>query len=60
MLIHVLSAELVFVLVPFTKLAHFVMFPLDRVASHVFWGFVPGAGAQVAEALRGTREEIRA
>jgi nitrate reductase gamma subunit len=60
MLVHVLSAQLVFVLIPFTKLAHFVMFPLDRLASHVFWGFVPGAGEKVAETLRQRREEVQA
>lgn len=59
MLVHVLGAELIFVLIPFTKLAHFVMFPLDRLATHVFWGLVPGAGNRVAETLQGVREEVR-
>ena len=33
MLIHVLSAELLFVVVPFTKLAHVVLFPFDRLSA---------------------------
>ena len=54
MLLHVLSAELVFVLLPTTKLAHVVLFPFDRLSGDIFWRLVPGAGDRVAEALRGT------
>ena len=54
MLLHVLSAELTFVLLPFTKLAHVVLYPFDRLSTDVFWRFVPGAGDRVAAALRGT------
>ncbi len=56
MLIHVLSAELIFVLLPTTKLAHVVLFPFDRLSSDIFWRLVPGAGARVAETLRGSTE----
>ena len=55
-LIHLLSAELLFVLIPFTKLAHVVLFFFDRV-SGLHWQLRPGAGDQVAEALFG--EEAR-
>ncbi|MEN8148924.1 MAG: hypothetical protein ABFS86_03825 [Planctomycetota bacterium] len=54
MLLHVLSAELVFVLMPTTKLAHVVLFPFDRLSGDIFWRLVPGAGDRVAESLRGT------
>jgi nitrate reductase gamma subunit len=54
MLIHVLSAELVFVLMPTTKLAHVVLFPFDRLSGDIFWRLVPGAGDRVAETLRGS------
>lgn len=56
MLIHILSAELLFILIPFTKLAHIVLFFFDRVSA-VHWQLRPGAGDQVAEALFG--EEAR-
>ena len=56
MLIHVLSAELVFVLLPTTKLAHVVLFPFDRISTDIYWRLVPGAGDRVAEALRGIPE----
>jgi nitrate reductase gamma subunit len=57
MLTHLLSAELLFVLVPFTKLAHVVLFFFDRISA-VHWQLRPGAGDKVAEALYG--EEARA
>jgi nitrate reductase gamma subunit len=60
MLVHVLSAELVFVLMPVTKLAHVVMFPFDRLSADVFWRLVPGAGARVAQTLRGSEKGVEA
>jgi len=60
MLVHVLSAEVVFVLLPTTKLAHAVLFPFDRLSGDIFWRLVPGAGDRVAESLRGTTEGAEA
>lgn len=57
MLVHILSAELLFVLIPFTKLAHVVLFFFDRISA-VHWQLRPGAGDKVAEALFG--REVRA
>jgi nitrate reductase gamma subunit len=57
MLIHVLSAEALFVIVPFTKLAHIVLFPFDRL-SQVHWQLRPGAGEQVATALYGDEARV--
>ena len=57
MLTHLLSAELLFVLMPFTKLAHVVLFFFDRI-SVVHWQLRPGAGDRVAEALY--RKEVGA
>ena len=54
MLTHLLSAELLFVVTPFTKLAHVVLFWFDRM-SPVHWQLRPGAGDRVAEALSGRR-----
>ncbi len=56
MLTHLLSAELLFVLIPFTKLAHVVLFFIDRI-SGIHWQLRPGAGDKVAEVLYG--EEAR-
>jgi len=56
MLGHILSAEALFVTIPFTKLAHVVLFFFDRISA-VHWQLRPGAGDRVAEALYG--EEVR-
>jgi nitrate reductase gamma subunit len=56
MLTHLLSAELLFVLTPFTKLAHVVLFFFDRISA-VHWQLRPGAGDKIAKALYG--EEVR-
>ena len=39
MLTHVLSAELIFVLMPFTKIAHCVLMPLSQFVSNLAWKF---------------------
>jgi nitrate reductase gamma subunit len=39
MLIHILAAELVFVLIPFTKIAHCVLLPLSQFISTLAWKF---------------------
>jgi nitrate reductase gamma subunit len=57
MLIHLLSAELLFVVIPFTKLAHIVLFLFDRI-SEVHWQLRPGAGDKVAESLYGKEVTI--
>jgi nitrate reductase gamma subunit len=57
MLIHLLSAEFLFVLMPFTKLAHVVLFFFDRISA-VHWQLRPGAGDKVAEALAGREVRI--
>jgi len=50
-LIHLLSAELLVLLIPFTKLAHVVLFPFTRISWELGWHFVPGAGEKVRIAL---------
>ena len=57
MLVHILSAELLFALVPFTKLAHVVLFVFDRISA-VHWQLRPGAGDKVAEALFGDEAKV--
>lgn len=56
MLIHLLSGNLLFLVIPFTKLAHVVLYPFDRVSA-LHWQLRPGAGDKVAKALFG--EEAR-
>jgi nitrate reductase gamma subunit len=57
MLIHLLSAELLFALIPFTKLAHIVLFFFDRI-SGLHWQLRPGAGDKVAEVLYGKEARV--
>jgi nitrate reductase gamma subunit len=55
MLVHFLSADLLLLAVPFSKLAHMVLYPFDRI-SDVHWQLKPGAGGEVAAALAEVRE----
>jgi nitrate reductase gamma subunit len=57
MLVHLLSAEALFIAVPFTKLSHIVLFFFDRV-SQLHWQLRPGAGDKVAEVLYGEEAHI--
>jgi nitrate reductase gamma subunit len=57
MLIHLLSAELLFIIIPFTKLAHVVLFAFDRISA-IHWQLRPGAGDKVAEALYGKEAKV--
>jgi len=58
LLIHILSGEAIFVLIPLTKLSHCVLFPFDRVSSDIFWKLPPGAGEAVARELHGNEARI--
>ena len=58
MLVHVLSSELLFVLLPTTKLSHAVLFIFDRFSSDVFWKMPEGAGDRVAEELYGEGRKV--
>lgn len=51
MLIHVLSANLIMALIPFTKLAHSVLMPMTQLISGIGWKLRVGAGARVARVL---------
>ncbi len=51
LLIHVLSAELIFVLIPFSKIAHCVLVPFSQLVSDLGWRFPATAGKDVAKAL---------
>lgn len=51
MLVHMLSAELIFVMMPFTKIAHCVLVPLSQLVSNLGWRFPANSGEGVAETL---------
>jgi nitrate reductase gamma subunit len=57
LLLHILSAELLFVLVPITKLSHVVLYLFDRISA-VHWQLRPGAGDRVARALFGNEARV--
>ncbi len=57
MLTHLLSAELLFIMIPFTKLSHIVLFFFDRI-SGLHWQLRPGAGDKVADALFGKEARV--
>jgi nitrate reductase gamma subunit len=51
MLVHVYAADVILLLVPFTKLAHCILSPLSQVVTAVAWKFPAGAGDRVAATL---------
>jgi hypothetical protein len=52
LLIHALSAELIFVLIPFSKIAHCVLIPFSQLVSDMAWHFPATAGRDVTKALK--------
>jgi nitrate reductase gamma subunit len=57
MLLHLLSAEVLFIVIPFTKLAHIILYFFERLSA-VHWQLKPGAGDKVAEALFGKEAKV--
>ncbi len=51
MLLHVYAADLILVMIPFTKIAHCVLAPLSQIVTAVAWKFPAGAGDRVAATL---------
>lgn len=51
MLIHILSAELIFVLIPFTKIAHCVLMPLSQLICCLAWKFPPETDDDICTTL---------
>lgn len=58
MLVHVLSANLLFILVPLTKLSHMAMIPGVQFVSEVAWHWPTDAGSRVAVTLGKENEKI--
>jgi len=57
-LAHILSANLVLVLIPITKLSHVVLLPATQLVSELAWHFPPDAGSKVGLALHKESEPI--
>jgi nitrate reductase gamma subunit len=51
MFVHVMSGNLIFILIPFTKLSHAVLFPATQVVSEMGWHLAADSGTRVAMAL---------
>ncbi|MEJ2185124.1 MAG: hypothetical protein P8Z36_04210 [Gemmatimonadota bacterium] len=58
MLTHVLSADLLFFLVPLSKLSHLILLPFTQLISELAWHFPPDAGSKVAVALGKENEPV--
>lgn len=58
MLVHVLTANAMFVAVPLTKLSHCVLLPFTQVVADLGWRFPADAGEHVAVALGKENEPI--
>jgi hypothetical protein len=52
MLVHVMSANLIFILIPFTKMGHIILLPTTQLVSEVGWHFPAESGDDVARALK--------
>jgi nitrate reductase gamma subunit len=58
MLVHVMSANLLFLLIPLTKLSHMALIPTVQLVSEVAWHWPPDAGSRVAATLGKENEAI--
>lgn len=53
MLFHTLNGLVLLATIPFTKIAHCVLFPLIRLGSEIAWRMKPGGGSEVVKTLHG-------
>ncbi len=51
LLIHVISADVVLILIPLTKISHCVLLPLTQLVSELAWRFPPESGSRVGATL---------
>ncbi len=58
MFIHVMGGNLIFLLIPFTKISHVALFPGTQLISELGWHLEPGAGQRVAQTLGKENEPI--
>ena len=55
MLFHTINGMLLLLVIPFTKIAHCVLFPLIRLGTEVAWHFAPQAGSKAVQTLHGSQ-----
>jgi nitrate reductase gamma subunit len=53
MLFHTLNGVVLLILIPFTKIAHCVLYPLVRLSSEIAWHLTPQGGTDAIRALYG-------
>lgn len=58
MLVHVMSGNLILILIPFSKISHVVLLPLSQLYSELGWHLQPSAGERVALELHKENEAI--
>ncbi len=58
MFVHIMSGNLIFLLIPFTKISHVALFPGTQLVSELGWHLAPGAGQKVAVTLGKENEPI--
>lgn len=58
MFVHILSADVLFLLMPFSKIAHCVLFPFVRMTSELAWKFPPYAGRDATIQVHGEVKSI--
>jgi len=58
LLVHVMSGNLVFILIPITKLSHAALIPSVQLVSEIGWHWPSDAGSKVAVTLRKEEEPI--
>jgi len=58
MFVHVMSGNLLFLLIPFSKISHAALFPVTQLVSELGWHLSPGAGQKVAITLGKEKEPI--
>ncbi|NQT15286.1 MAG: hypothetical protein HQ582_21195, partial [Planctomycetes bacterium] len=58
LLVHVMSVNVIFVLIPITKLSHMVLIPTVQLVSEVAWRWPPDAGSKLAVTLGKVNEPI--
>ena len=58
MLVHVLSGDLILILIPFSKLSHIGLFPAAQLVSELGWFLEPESGQRVMTALNKEEEPI--
>ena len=58
MFVHVMSGNLLFILIPFTKMTHMVLFPFSQFISELGWFLNPQSGYEVMMTLDKENEAL--